>query len=75
MDIEIVNDEPFIIFSRKETEQGSIDIILVHFLAKRIGEITPGADIREWQWLDLNTLPDDLGPNIRPALKYFGFLK
>ncbi len=75
IDIEILNDEPFITFSRKETEQGLIDIILVHFLAKRIGEIKPGADIREWQWWDLDNLPNDLGPNIIPVLKYFGFLK
>ncbi len=73
IDIEILNDEPFITFSRKETADGKIDIILVHFLAKRIGEIKPGADIREWQWLELNNLPDDLGPNIRPALKHFKF--
>jgi len=75
IEIEIINEEPFITFSRKETEQGLIDIILVHFLAKRIGEIKPGADIREWQWLDLNNLPSDLGPNIILALKHFGFFK
>jgi len=73
--VKILNEEPFITFTRKETNEGKIDIILVHFLAERIGEITPGADIKEWDWFDLNNLPADLGPNIIPALKYFGFIK
>lgn len=75
IEIKILDDQPFFSFTRKEIDQGKIDIILVHFLAERIGEINPGEDIREWQWLDLNNLPADLGPNIIPALKYFGFIK
>jgi len=75
IDVEILNEDPFITFSREDTTEGKIDIILVHFLAKRIGEIKPGVDIREWQWVDLDKLPDDLGPNIIPTLKYFGYLK
>jgi len=73
IDLKILNEEPFISFTRKETAENKIDIILVHFLAERIGEIKPGTDIREWDWLDINNLPDDLGPNILPALKHFGF--
>jgi len=75
IEIKILNDEPFLTFTRKETREGKVDIILVHFLAARIGEIKPGKDIREWQWFNFNNLPDDLGPNIIPALKYFGFIK
>jgi len=75
IDIEILDDEPFITFTRKETADGAIDILLVHFLAKRIGEIKPGEDINKWDWLDINNLPEDLGPNILPALKHFGFVK
>jgi len=73
--IKILNKEPFLTFTRKETSEGIVDIILVHFLAARIGEVKPGEDTREWQWLDVNNLPADLGPNIIPALKYFGFIK
>ncbi|MBU4256938.1 NUDIX hydrolase [Patescibacteria group bacterium] len=73
--INILNEEPFITFTRKETSEETIDIILVHFLAERIGEIKQGEDIREWKWVDINNLPEDLGPNIIPALKHFGFLK
>jgi 8-oxo-dGTP pyrophosphatase MutT (NUDIX family) len=74
IDFEVLDDMPFITFTRKETSEGVIDIILVHFLAKRIGEIAPGSDIREWAWHPLNDLPPDLGPNIIPALKHFNFL-
>jgi len=50
-------------------------VILAHYLSKRVGEIKSGADIREWNWFDLNNLPKNLGSNIIPALKHFGFLK
>jgi 8-oxo-dGTP pyrophosphatase MutT (NUDIX family) len=74
IEVKIINEEPFITFTRKETDAGIIDVILVHFLAKRIGEISPGEDIREWAWHKLDNLPPDLGPNIIPVLKHFGFL-
>jgi len=47
---------------------GSI-AILVHYLAKRIGEITPGDDIQDWRWFPLDELPDDCAPNIKPIIK------
>ena len=72
--IKILDNEPFFTFTRKEKDDKEIDIILVHFLAKRIGEIKPGTDIREWAWHDLQKLPTDLGPNIVPTLKHFKFL-
>lgn len=75
IEIKVLNEEPFITFTGKETNEGKLDVILVHFLAERIGEISPGEDIKEWKWVDINNLPEDLGPNIIPALKYFGFLK
>ena len=75
IEIKVLNQEPFLTFARKDMTEGKIDIILVHFLAERIGEIKPGEDIRGWKWFDLNNLPEDLGPNIIPALRYFGFIK
>ncbi|MDZ7611316.1 MAG: NUDIX domain-containing protein [Candidatus Moranbacteria bacterium] len=74
IEIEIQNLEPFITHAQKETPEGKIDVILVHYLAERIGKINPGKDIREWNWLETKNLPEDLGPNIRPALEHFGFL-
>lgn len=75
IDVKILQEEPFISFTRKQKDGEKVDIILVHFLAEREGEIKPGSDIREWNWLDINNLPADLGPNIIPALKHFSFLK
>ncbi len=75
IDLEFTDDEPFFMYTKKETPEGIIDVILVHFLAKRVGEVKLGPDIREYAWLDIGSLPDDLGPNIIPALKHFGFIK
>lgn len=75
IDVEILDENPFVTFSAKETPEGKIDVILVHFLAKKIGEIKPEENIRKWGWFDLNNLPDNLGPNIIPALKHFGYIK
>ena len=72
--IEIINPTPFLLHTTKETAQGKIDVILVHFLAKRIGEIRPREDIRAWKWIPLNELPIDLAPNILPTLNHFGLL-
>ena len=75
IDLKILDREPFITFTRKKTDTGEIDVILVHFLAERIGEIKPGKDIRAWQWFALDNLPTNLAPNIIPALKHFGYHK
>ena len=71
IDIEIVNKTPFITYTTKEEN----DVILVHFLAKRIGEINPGKEVHKWNWHDIDNLPENLAPNIEPVLKHFGFLK
>ena len=67
IDIELLDVRPYIMHVAK----GDMDIILVHFLSKRIGEIVPGADIREWNWFDISDLPEDVAPNIKPVLEYF----
>lgn len=75
IEIDILDPEPFLLHTKKETPEGAIDVILVHYLAKRKGEITPGADIRGWRWIPLETLQDeDLAPNIVPTLRHFGFI-
>ena len=75
IEIEIIDATPFITYAKKITDEGDLDVILVHYLAKRVGEIKPGEDIRKWDWHDINNLPPDLAPNILPALKHFNFLK
>ncbi|MFA4830994.1 MAG: NUDIX hydrolase [Patescibacteria group bacterium] len=44
-------------------------IILIHYLAKKIGEIKPGEDIVEWGWFDINNLPDNCAPNVVEIIK------
>jgi ADP-ribose pyrophosphatase YjhB (NUDIX family) len=46
-------------------------VILIHYLAKRIGEINPGKDIEEYKWWDINHLPKNCAPNIRPVIKEY----
>ncbi len=74
IDLDFQDAEPFVMHTTKHTDEGIIDVLLVHFLANRVGEVTPGTDIREVEWLDINNLPDDLAPNIIPTLKHFGYL-
>lgn len=75
IDIKIINPTPFLMHTTKETSEGNIDVILVHYLAERIGEIKPGEDIREWKWIPLKDLEkENLAPNIIPTLKHFKLL-
>lgn len=75
VDLKIINPEPFLLYVSKETEKGNLDIILVHYLADIIGEIKPGADVKEWAWLNFSDLStEDLAPNILPTLRHFGFI-
>lgn len=43
-------------------------VVLIHFLATRVGEIKPGKDIIEYKWWPTNDLPDDISPNIKPVI-------
>ena len=47
-------------------------VVLVHFLAERIGEIIPGEDIEKWDWIDINNLPDNCAPNVKVVLSSYG---
>ncbi|MEI7620302.1 MAG: NUDIX domain-containing protein [Candidatus Falkowbacteria bacterium] len=76
LEIEILKEEPFLMHTVKEVDGGKLDVILVHYLAKKIGEIKPGSDIREWAWIDMDNLSgENLAPNILPTLRHFGFIK
>lgn len=46
-----------------------IYVILIHYLAKRIGEIKPGQDIIEFNWFDIDNLPENCAPNIKPVIE------
>lgn len=74
LEIEITNPTPFLMHTKKPNEP-EIDVILVHFLAKKLNEVEPGEVVKEWDWFDVENLPENLAPNIKPTLKYFGFIK
>lgn len=44
-------------------------VVLIHFLAERIGEVKSGEDIREWDWIDVENLPDDVAENVKIILR------
>ena len=46
-------------------------VILIHYLAKRIGEIKPGSNIVEWDWFDINNLPEDCAPNVKAVIEEY----
>ena len=72
-EIEIINPEAYVMHVPKKSASGNADVLLVHWLARRIGEITPG-DIREWRFFTLQELASEkLAPNIMPTLRHFGF--
>lgn len=50
--------------TKKDTQ-----VILIHFLSQRLGEIKLGTDIREHAWFDINNLPKDCAPNIKPVIE------
>ncbi len=75
VDLVFADAPPFFLYTQKQTDEGVIDVILVHFLASRVGEVVPGEDMREVAWIPFEQLPqEDLGPNILPALRHFGFI-
>jgi 8-oxo-dGTP pyrophosphatase MutT (NUDIX family) len=74
IDLKILDETPFVLYTNKETPAGKIDVILAHYLAERIGEISPGTDVSQWKWIPLAELEKEiLAPNIIPTLKHFGF--
>jgi len=78
VELEFADEPPYLMYTSKPAPDGGmIDILLVHWLTTRVGEITLGSDIVEAKWLDLATIADqtDLSPNILPALRHFGFIK
>ena len=43
--------------------------VLIHYLAKRIGEIKPGKEIAKWDWHNINNLPKDCADNVYQIIK------
>lgn len=75
IEIEILSKKPFVMYLKREIGKELFDVLLVHYLAKRTGEIVPGKETKKWDWFDLDNLPKNIGPNIVPTLKHFGFIQ
>lgn len=63
IDIEII--KPLRTLLLPKSGDKNVFVILVHYLAKRIGEIKPSDEIKEWDWIDINNLPKDVAENVR----------
>lgn len=64
IDVELIKPlKPMVLWNEDET------IILIHYLAKRTSDkIEPASFIKEWQWFNINNLPNDCAPNIKPVI-------
>ena len=66
LEIEILRPlKPMLI---KRPDKPEAFVVLIHFLAKRVGEIKPGDDILEWDWFPIDQLPEQAAPNVAPVL-------
>ncbi len=74
IEIEIADEKPFLMYVNKKVDGKETDIILVHWLSKRIGEPKASKEVEKTEWLDIDNLPEDIGPNVKPALRHFGFI-
>lgn len=69
IDIEILRPLRSLFLKRPDRDGYAI---LVHFLAKRLSDVTPGKQIIEWGWFDINSLPENCTPSIQEVLhSYF----
>ncbi len=46
-------------------------VILIHYLATRVGEVKPGGNIVEWNWFDISNLPEDCAPNVKAVIEEY----
>lgn len=69
IEVEIIQPlKPMLVFRPDQPEKL---VILIHYLAKRIGEIKPGSNIVEWEWFDINNLPENCAPNVIEVIKEY----
>lgn len=67
IDVEIIRPLDTLLHKKSD---GSV-VILVHYLAKRIGEIKKGDNIAEVAWHDINNLPEDCANNVKEIIKKY----
>ena len=67
INVEIIKPLDTLLYKKSD---GSV-VILVHYLANRIGEIKKGKNIAECEWLDIYNLPEDVAPNVREIIERY----
>ncbi|MCX6741121.1 MAG: NUDIX hydrolase [Candidatus Parcubacteria bacterium] len=71
VEVELIS-EPFILTFKREREGKDEFVVLIHFLAKIVGGGPQiGLEVAEFAWHDINNLPADCAPNIKPVVEYF----
>jgi len=76
--IKIIHELPTLEFWQEIPETGDQQpelIILVHYLAEVNAEPIQGKEILAMDWFDINKLPTDCAPNIKPIIKAYQNLK
>lgn len=48
--------------------EGEKTAVLIHYLARRRGEVWPADFVREVGWLPIENLPQDVAPNVKPVV-------
>lgn len=74
LEIKIISELPTMELWQETAETGKAKpelIILVHYLAEIDGEPTKGGEILDMRWFDIDKLPDDCAPNIKPIIKAY----
>jgi ADP-ribose pyrophosphatase YjhB (NUDIX family) len=67
LEVELIKPlKPMVLWEEDET------IILIHYLARRTSDkIEPADFIKEWKWFEIDKLPDDCAPNIKPVINEY----
>lgn len=72
--VKIIGDLPIMELWKEIPETGAEQpeiILLIHYLAKINKEPKSGPEITDMQWFDINNLPSDCSPNIKPIIKAY----
>ena len=59
----------------KHPDKKNTVVILIHYLAKRIGKIKMAKEIEEFAWFDIDKLPTNCAPNIKAVICEYKELK
>ena len=74
LEVKIIDPNPCVMVFERERNDKKEYVVLVHYLSKIVsGKPKTGRDVREYKWLDVRKLPEDVAPNIKPVLKWFGY--